>query len=94
MTIYEDAYKIQIDYMTETRDPSNLSVKVWILRMKAINDYLPAFGLRDVEATFLEERLVCITNQKISHSWRSMLKLAGGHRSATVAAASKTLTYI
>ena len=85
--IDEDAYTTQKDYLSETKKPSNMPTKNWILRLKAINTYLPILNLSENVESFDEEGLVKIITRNIPNSWKARFKMVNGHRSTTVAQA-------
>ena len=37
----EEAHENMVDYIKDTKKPNSMSVKTWLMRMKAINTYLP-----------------------------------------------------
>ena len=43
--IDDDTFTVQRDYLSETKKPRNMQTRKWILRMKAINTYLPILNL-------------------------------------------------
>ena len=92
--IDEDVYTTQKDYLSETKKPSNMPKKNWILRLKAINTYLPILNLSENAESFDEEGLVKIITRNIPNSWKARFKMVNGHRSTTVAQAQKILHYI
>ena len=90
----DDSFEMQKDYILETRKPNNMSTRTWVLRMKAMNAYLPVLGLNNGEDAMSEQELVRVISRNIPNSWKARFKMVGGHHSVTVAQALKTLSYI
>lgn len=92
--IDDEAFSNQKDYIQETRKPNSMTMKRWILRLKAINSYLPYLGLATGESAMDEADLVKVVTRNIPGSWKARFRLANGHKAATVTEALKILNLI
>ena len=89
--IDDEAYAFQKEYLCDTAKPNGMSTRSWVLRMKAINAYLPTLGLRNGFAAFTELELVRIISRNIPSAWKSRFRLVDGHQATTTATALKKL---
>ena len=71
-----------------------MTTKNWIIRMKAINAYLPTLGIHTGEVLYTKVKLVHNIARNIPSGWKAMFKLAGGYTSTTVNAVAKLLNFI
>ena len=92
--IDDEAYANQKDYIVKTKNPANISAEKWVLRLKAINSYLPYLGLATKEAALNEEELVKIISSNIPKAWKIRFRLANGHKSKTATEALKILSLL
>ena len=71
LLIDDNAYAIQQDYLRETRKPSNLSTKIWVLRMKTINFYFSTLGMRNNEEIFGGNEFVHFITRDLPVTWKA-----------------------
>ena len=87
----EDAHENMVDYLKDTKKPNNMSIKGWLMRMQAINTYLPFLESGGDGDQLTERELVKYISKNIPRSWKKDYKIARGHREQTVLGAQRIL---
>lgn len=77
--------------MKEVKKPRDMSVRKWLLRLKAMNTYLPLLENGGNGTALTKPELVKAMLKNVPQYWKTQFKLAGGHRTRTVLEAQHVL---